>query len=161
MVGGSIASSRQNHQPFNNSAIQQLPHQPMLYRIAEPADWQQAQQTGFFVSPDLVAEGFIHSSERAQILETARRYYAGRTDLVLLEWDEDALIDGRNTSRAGVGGSPAGIFRARFRAGATGSRAAVVGVCSGCRWAIRIARRFVSEQAALHTTIGRIVASVS
>ena len=63
----------------------------MLYRIAEPADWQQAQQTGFFASSDLAAEGFIHSSEQSQILETARRYYAGRADLVLLEWDEDAL----------------------------------------------------------------------
>ncbi len=63
----------------------------MIYRIAEPADWQQAQQTGFFASPDLAAEGFIHSSETHQILETARRYYAGRADLVLLEWDEAAL----------------------------------------------------------------------
>ncbi|UOQ77837.1 DUF952 domain-containing protein [Hymenobacter sp. 5516J-16] len=63
----------------------------MLYRIAEPADWQQAQQTGLFVSPDLAAEGFIHSSERHQILATARRYYPGRTDLWLLEWDEVAL----------------------------------------------------------------------
>jgi uncharacterized protein (DUF952 family) len=63
----------------------------MLYRIAEPADWQHAQQTGFFASADLAAEGFIHSSERHQILETARRYYAGRAGLVLLEWDEDAL----------------------------------------------------------------------
>ena len=65
----------------------------MLYRIAEPADWQQAQQTGFFASADLAAEGFIHSSEPHQILETARRYYAGRADLVLLEWDEAALAD--------------------------------------------------------------------
>lgn len=63
----------------------------MLYRIAEPPDWQQAQQTGFFASSDLAAEGFIHSSERNQILETAHRYYAGRTDLILLEWDEEAL----------------------------------------------------------------------
>ncbi|WP_022826088.1 DUF952 domain-containing protein [Hymenobacter norwichensis] len=63
----------------------------MLYRIAEPTDWQQAKRTGLFASADLVAEGFIHSSEQTQILETTRRYYAGRTDLVLLEWDEDAL----------------------------------------------------------------------
>ena len=63
----------------------------MLYRIAEAADWQQAQQTGFFASADLAAEGFIHSSEPHQILETARRYYAGRAGLVLLEWDEAAL----------------------------------------------------------------------
>ncbi|GAB2794626.1 uncharacterized protein (DUF952 family) [Hymenobacter luteus] len=63
----------------------------MLYRIAEPTDWEQAQQTGFFASPDLTAEGFIHSSEQHQILETARRYYPGRADLWLLEWDEDVL----------------------------------------------------------------------
>ena len=63
----------------------------MLYRIAEATDWQHAQQTGFFASADLAAEGFIHASEAYQILETARRYYAGRADLVLLEWDEDAL----------------------------------------------------------------------
>jgi uncharacterized protein (DUF952 family) len=63
----------------------------MLYRLAEPTDWQHAQQTGFFASADLATEGFIHSSEQQQILETARRYYAGRADLVLLEWDEAAL----------------------------------------------------------------------
>lgn len=63
----------------------------MLYRIAEAADWQKAQETGFFASADLAAEGFIHSSGQSQILETARRYYAGRADLVLLEWDEAAL----------------------------------------------------------------------
>ena len=63
----------------------------MLYRIAEPTDWQQAQQTGFFASADLAAEDFIHASEAHQILETARRYYAGRADLVLLEWDQAVL----------------------------------------------------------------------
>ena len=63
----------------------------MLYRLAEPADWAHAQQTGFFVSADLTAEGFIHASEAHQVLETARRYYAGRADLVLLEWDEVVL----------------------------------------------------------------------
>ena len=63
----------------------------MLYRLAEPADWHRAQQTGFFASADLAAEGFIHSSEQHQILETARRHYAGRAGLVLLEWDEAAL----------------------------------------------------------------------
>lgn len=65
----------------------------MLYRIADISDWHQAQQTGFFASADLAAEGFIHSSERHQILETARRYYLGQSELVLLEWDEDALAE--------------------------------------------------------------------
>jgi uncharacterized protein (DUF952 family) len=63
----------------------------MIYRIAEGVDWQQALATGFFASADLVAEGFIHASEKQQVLETARRHYAGRADLVLLEIDEEAL----------------------------------------------------------------------
>ena len=63
----------------------------MIYRIADLADWETARTTGFFASADLVVEGFIHTSEQAQILETARRYYAGRADLVLLEWDEAVL----------------------------------------------------------------------
>ncbi|MCC2546666.1 DUF952 domain-containing protein [Hymenobacter sp. BT175] len=63
----------------------------MLYRIADLADWQTAQQTGFFASADLTTEGFIHSSERHQILATAARYYAGRTDVLLLELDESQL----------------------------------------------------------------------
>ena len=63
----------------------------MLYRIAESSDWQQARETGFFASLDLEVEGFIHASERNQILETARRYYLGREGLVLLEIEEAAL----------------------------------------------------------------------
>ena len=81
---------RKTGKAFNSSIFN--PQNPtFLYRLAEPADWQHAQQTGFFASADLAAEGFIHASEAHQVLETARRYYTGRADLVLLEWDEAAL----------------------------------------------------------------------
>ncbi|WP_167855606.1 DUF952 domain-containing protein [Hymenobacter fodinae] len=63
----------------------------MLYRIASLSDWQQAQETGYFASADLVEEGFIHCSELHQVLETARRYYLGQSELILLEWDEATL----------------------------------------------------------------------
>jgi uncharacterized protein (DUF952 family) len=63
----------------------------MIYRIADLADWQAAQQTGFFASADLAAEGFIHASELYQVPGTANRYYAGRRDIVLLELDENEL----------------------------------------------------------------------
>ncbi len=63
----------------------------MTYRIADWADWKTAQATGFFASTDLAAEGFIHTSGQAQVLETARRYYAGRAALLLLEIDEAVL----------------------------------------------------------------------
>jgi uncharacterized protein (DUF952 family) len=63
----------------------------MIYRIAEPADWHAALATGSFASADLAAEGFIHASERHQILRTAGKYYIGRRDLWLLEIDDRAL----------------------------------------------------------------------
>jgi uncharacterized protein (DUF952 family) len=63
----------------------------MLYRIAQPADWHRAQKTGFFESADLVAEGFIHASELAQVLETARLHYRASPGAVLLEVDEAVL----------------------------------------------------------------------
>ncbi|MBT2559176.1 DUF952 domain-containing protein [Hymenobacter sp. ISL-91] len=64
----------------------------MLYRISQPDDWQRAQQTGFFASADLTAEGFIHASELGQVLETARLYYAGSPGALLLELDETAML---------------------------------------------------------------------
>ena len=75
-----------------NQHTSTLKNQPInLYRLAGLDDWEMAQKTGFFASADLAAEGFIHTSEKQQVLETARRYYAGRDDLVLLEIDETAL----------------------------------------------------------------------
>ena len=45
-------------------------------------------------APSLDSEGFIHLSTRAQFVDTANRYYRGRTDLVLLEVDPAALPAG-------------------------------------------------------------------
>ena len=63
----------------------------MIYRIAEQADWQRAQRDGGFASADLAAEGFIHCSEQHQVARTAKKYYAGKTALILLEID-DAML---------------------------------------------------------------------
>ena len=63
----------------------------MIYRIAEHADWMKACQSGYFASADLVAEGFIHSSELNQVLRTADKYYRGKAALVLLEIEERIL----------------------------------------------------------------------
>ena len=63
----------------------------MIYRIAESTDWADARKNGYFASADLEAEGFIHVSERHQVLRTANKYYRGKTGLVLLEIDETRL----------------------------------------------------------------------
>ena len=78
----------------------------MIYRIAEYADWNRAQGEGVFASADLALEGFIHCSEFHQVLRTAEKYYAGKTDLVLLEIDDSLL--GTALVRENLTGS--GIF---------------------------------------------------
>lgn len=61
------------------------------YHIAEAPAWDAAVVSGTYRHPSLTTAGFIHLSTRAQFVATANRYYAGRTDLVLLEVDEAAL----------------------------------------------------------------------
>lgn len=78
----------------------------MIYRIAEQADWQRAQRDGVFASADLSEEGFIHCSEQHQVARTAKKYYAGKTALILLEIDETML--GATLLREDLSGS--GIF---------------------------------------------------
>jgi uncharacterized protein (DUF952 family) len=63
----------------------------MIYRIAESADWQNAIDTGFFASADLAQEGFIHCSEKHQILRTATKYYTGKNNLKLIEIDDSKI----------------------------------------------------------------------
>ncbi len=63
----------------------------MIYRISEVGDWADAKLNGEFASADLALEGFIHCSEHHQILRTATKYYAGKTQLLLLEIDETKI----------------------------------------------------------------------
>jgi len=61
----------------------------IVFHIAEPDIWSADES---YYKPDSVEEeGFIHLSTRDQVLATAHRYYAGRTDLVLLAIDIRAL----------------------------------------------------------------------
>ncbi|MGD9799461.1 MAG: DUF952 domain-containing protein [Parvularculaceae bacterium] len=58
-----------------------------IYKIMGEADWRTAMRTGF-VSPADVdrRDGYIHLSAEEQVLETARLYFAGRADLVAVEF---------------------------------------------------------------------------
>lgn len=76
----------------------------MIYRIAEAAHWTEAQQTGFFASPDLAAEGFIHLSERHQVAGVAQRYYRGKTGLTLIAVNESLLPSGTPVRRENTRG---------------------------------------------------------
>lgn len=63
-----------------------------IYKIVPKALWSDAMTSGVFVgSPLDVADGFIHFSTAAQVHATARRHFAGVTDLLLVAVPAEAL----------------------------------------------------------------------
>lgn len=63
----------------------------MIFHITSKAEWLAAQKQGEYVAPSLQSEGFIHCSTEKQVLHVANAFYRGRTDLVLLQIDEEKL----------------------------------------------------------------------
>ena len=63
-----------------------------LYKLLAREAWEQALGVGVFhgSAADL-ADGYIHFSTAAQLQETARRHFAGRQDLVVLEVEDHDL----------------------------------------------------------------------
>lgn len=64
-----------------------------LYKILDAALWDEARETMPWAPVD-VADGFVHLSAGSQVRETARRHFAGRSGLVLLEVDPARLRPG-------------------------------------------------------------------
>lgn len=66
-----------------------------IYKLLAGQAWRAALAAGRFDGAGVdLADGFIHFSTSAQIGETARRYFQGQTDLVVLEVEADDLGPG-------------------------------------------------------------------
>jgi len=63
----------------------------MIYHVVYKADWEKALERGYYKAASLDTEGFIHASLRHQLNGVLERYYAGKTDLLLLHIDETKL----------------------------------------------------------------------
>ena len=64
----------------------------LAYKIIDAADWDAAQVAGAYAGSAVdLADGYIHMSTADQLGETAAKHYAGRTGLVLLTVDLEAL----------------------------------------------------------------------
>lgn len=64
----------------------------LVYKIAPRALWEAAEMTGVFAGASIDFEdGYIHLSSGAQVRETARLYFAGQRDLLLIGVDAAAL----------------------------------------------------------------------
>src|SRR5271157_511074 len=64
----------------------------LIYHMCRADEWRRAEPTGRYsgCSQD-AADGFIHFSTAAQIVESAAKHRAGQSGLVLLAVDPDAL----------------------------------------------------------------------
>jgi uncharacterized protein (DUF952 family) len=65
-----------------------------IYKILSADDWEAAKRAGRYDgSADDRRDGFIHFSDAGQVVGTARKYFAGQSDLVLLAVDPARLTD--------------------------------------------------------------------
>jgi uncharacterized protein (DUF952 family) len=63
-----------------------------IYKVCSQAEWQAALAAGSYAgSADDARDGFIHFSLAHQLAATAAKYFAGRSDLVLIAVDAAQL----------------------------------------------------------------------
>lgn len=66
----------------------------MIYKLLPTAEWRDAERRGRFDGSAVDRrDGFIHFSDRSQVVETAARHFAGQSGLTLLTVDPDRLGD--------------------------------------------------------------------
>ncbi|HVW93935.1 MAG TPA: DUF952 domain-containing protein [Devosia sp.] len=70
-------------------------HPTTIYKVADAADFEAAEADGIYAgAPVDIADGFIHFSTAAQLPETLRRHFSGRSGLVLAAIDTEKLGSG-------------------------------------------------------------------
>ena len=97
----------------------------MIIHIVKRSEWADAVARGTYAPASLRAEGFIHCSTVAQLVDTANRFYRGNHGLVVLCIDESRLKAELKYEAAGVtpctaGLSPAPNVKAALRCRAPG-----------------------------------------
>jgi uncharacterized protein (DUF952 family) len=81
----------------------------MIVHIVKRSDWVVAVGRGTYAPASLRADGFIHCSTVAQVIETANRFYRGQDGLVVLCIDESRLkAELRFEAPAGAPGKASG-----------------------------------------------------
>ena len=63
----------------------------IIFHVTSAAEWKSAQEKGFYETPSLKIEGFIHCSEEQQVAGVLERYFTGHTGLVKLVIDSNQL----------------------------------------------------------------------
>ena len=64
----------------------------LIYKILRRPEWNAFREAGMTAgAPVDLADGFVHFSTAAQVAETAAKWFATESDLVLVAFDSDAL----------------------------------------------------------------------
>jgi uncharacterized protein (DUF952 family) len=67
---------------------------PLIYKIVDKPSWHSAVTAGQFDGAAIdLQDGFIHFSAANQVAETLQKYFAGRSDLLLVCVDAQRLGD--------------------------------------------------------------------
>lgn len=61
----------------------------IIFHITSKQEWEAAQKAGQYLPQAYAQDGFIHTSFKEQVLNTASRFYAGHNGLVLLKIESD------------------------------------------------------------------------
>jgi len=78
--------------PYGRSAAQNTAmNERVILHILSRSDWDLAKGLGDYRPPSLTAEGFIHCSTIAQVIDTANLFYRGQGDLLVLRIDRRKL----------------------------------------------------------------------
>lgn len=63
----------------------------MILHVTIETDWQACIELDDYAPPSFLQEGFIHACHSQQLQGVLQRYFAGRTDLLLLHVEEEKL----------------------------------------------------------------------
>ena len=66
----------------------------MIYKILPETEWAAAVEAGEFKGSGIdIADGYIHFSTAAQMVETASKHFTGRPNLMLIAVDDVVISD--------------------------------------------------------------------
>ena len=63
----------------------------MLCHLTTADAWERALRDSEYAPESLLADGFVHLSDPEQVEDTFKRFFTGRTDVILLKIDEKKL----------------------------------------------------------------------
>jgi release factor glutamine methyltransferase len=99
--GAKVIAMAQSLYPLSSvSVLKDLSHRDRCLEIVRPNllvhicprnEWLNAQRTGIYKDASLMKDGYIHCSQPEQVLEVAKRFYRGISELVLLWLDPEKL----------------------------------------------------------------------